>query len=181
MPLWIHYPVIRRFLSRKQGVKLLLRLLLHLSRLKVLLWGKKERRKEGGQTGRKRGSQREKEEVGERGDSEKPSLQVSAPFIFPTGDCHRQVPMVTSQRCRQVQSLGHQLWFHLASPWQHDLLGQWCLTGQVKVKISTCVLAVGRFAKHHPGISSDPLQQGQGGYHGGPYTSDEDTGAPLCN
>lgn len=46
----------------------MLRLLLHLSQWKVLLWGKKERRKkDGGKTGRERGSKIEKEEVGERG------------------------------------------------------------------------------------------------------------------
>lgn len=66
MPLRTHYPVIRGFLSRQQGVKLLLRLSLHLSWWKGLLWGKKERRKDGGI---QRGNEREREEVGENGGS----------------------------------------------------------------------------------------------------------------
>lgn len=48
----------------------MLRLLLHLSRWKVLLWGKKERKKDGGKTRRERRRKKEREEVGERGDSD---------------------------------------------------------------------------------------------------------------
>lgn len=57
----------------------MLRLLLHLSLWKVLLWGKKERRKDGKKNRKQRGNKREREGVRNRGGSGKSRFEMSAP------------------------------------------------------------------------------------------------------
>lgn len=70
----------------------------------------KEGKKKGWRK-KQRGNKRENEGMGESGGSGKWGFEISAPFIFPVDYYNQELLRMTNERCRQVQSLGLQLWF----------------------------------------------------------------------
>ena len=58
-----------------------------------------------------RGNKRENEGLGESGGSGKWGFEIRAPFVFPIGYYNQKLLRMTNEGCRQVRSLGHQLWF----------------------------------------------------------------------